>query len=282
MLAVPGLPAARGRCSLAGPSRRWRRRPGPSGSRPGSRPRCCSSCSCGASSPASRPSRGRAGTALAGYAAGSMAMIYSILFISHQLSAVCIASAWILAVRVVEDGRDVPAAGCWPVFSPARRRWSTTRPRSPGVPVAAYLRVEAVRAARRAGRAALATGGAGARAADRDPALLSRARFGSPLRTGYAASETFAHFHQKGFLGMDRLRWRGVLRARRSRPTTGSCSCCPMLLLALPGFVAPGAAARALGAGASTGAVVASSTSSSSRRCSSGAAAGRSARATSR
>src|SRR4029079_267056 len=43
--------------------------------------------------------------ALAGYAVGSMAFIYSILFISHQLSAVLMGSAWMLSVWVVEGER---------------------------------------------------------------------------------------------------------------------------------------------------------------------------------
>ena len=46
--------------------------------------------------------------ALAGYAAGSMAMIYSVLFVSHQLSAVCIA-ALLLFVRYTKSGRAMRA-----------------------------------------------------------------------------------------------------------------------------------------------------------------------------
>ena len=41
---------------------------------------------------------------LLAYALGSLAMTYSILFYSHQLGAICAASAWILALDVV-DGR---------------------------------------------------------------------------------------------------------------------------------------------------------------------------------
>src|SRR5262249_59678784 len=41
------------------------------------------------------------------YGLGSLAMTYSVLFIAHQLSAVCIATAWIVAVWVIEDGLDL-------------------------------------------------------------------------------------------------------------------------------------------------------------------------------
>jgi len=59
--------------------------------------------------------------------------------------------------------------------------------------------------------------------------------FGSPFRTGYAASTTFAHFHQKGLLGMDRLRaeafWGSTFAA-----DNGLFVFCPMLLAAIPGW----------------------------------------------
>src|SRR5205814_5229147 len=45
--------------------------------------------------------------ALAIYGLGSMALTYSVLFISHQLAAVCVGAAWIVAVRVAErDAAD--------------------------------------------------------------------------------------------------------------------------------------------------------------------------------
>src|SRR5690348_16154048 len=39
---------------------------------------------------------------LVAYALGSMAMTYSILYISHQLAAVCVGTAWILALEHAE------------------------------------------------------------------------------------------------------------------------------------------------------------------------------------
>jgi hypothetical protein len=182
------------------------------------------------------PEPGARATALAGYAAGTMAMTYSILFVSHQLSAVCIAGAWMLAVWVVEDGRDVRLlagagflAGCAPLVD--------YQAAFAGVPLAAYLvwRLGVV-APRRLGALALA-----AASALPPMALLLfyhwRA-FGHPLRTGYAASETFAHFHQRGFLGMDQLRWEAFAGSTVA-PDNGLLFLCPMLLLALPGFLVP-------------------------------------------
>lgn len=177
------------------------------------------------------PEPGGRRAALAGYAAGSMAMIYSVLFVAHQLSAICIAAAWILSVWVVEDGRDArllaPAgllAGAAPLMD--------YQAAFAGLPIAVYLVWKLARA-RRWGGLALA-----AASAVPPMALLLfyhwRA-FGHPLRTGYAASETFAHFHQRGLLGMDRLRWEAFAGSTVA-PDNGLLFLCPMLLLALPGF----------------------------------------------
>src|SRR5204862_5485544 len=58
--------------------------------------------------------------------------------------------------------------------------------------------------------------------------------FGSPFRTGYDASESFAVFHQQGFLGITKLRaeafWGSLFR-----PDNGLFVLAPWLLLALPG-----------------------------------------------
>jgi len=162
-----------------------------------------------------------------------MAMTYSILFVSHQLSAVCIASAWILSVRVVEDGRDVrllAAAGFLAGAAPLMDYQAAFA----GVPLAVYLVWKLCgRPPRRPAALALA-----ALSSLPPMGLLLfyhwRA-FGHPLRTGYAASQTFAHFHQRGLLGMDRLRWEAFVGSTVA-PDNGLLFLCPMLLLALPGF----------------------------------------------
>jgi hypothetical protein len=173
--------------------------------------------------------------ALAGYAAGTMAFTYSILFIAHQLSAVCIASAWILAVWVVEDGRH-PRWLALVGFLAGAAALSDYQAAFAGVPVAVYLGWKLVGAPPRLrglGRLGLAAAGAIPPIA---LLLIYHARaFGSPLRTGYDASETFAHFHQKGFLGMDQLRWEAFTGSTIA-PDNGLLFLCPMLVLALPGF----------------------------------------------
>jgi hypothetical protein len=179
------------------------------------------------------PEPGARAAAVGGYAAGSMALVYSILFFSHQLSAVCIATAWILSVWVVEDGRDVrllAAAGFLAGAAPLMDYQAAFA----GLPLAVYLVWKLVgRAPRRPAALALVA------ASSVPPMLLLlfyhwRA-FGHPLRTGYAASETFAHFHQRGLLGMDRLRWE-AFSGSTVAPDNGLLFLCPMLLLALPGL----------------------------------------------
>lgn len=158
---------------------------------------------------------------VATYGLGSMAMTYSVLFISHQLSAICVGLAWMWLVRIFDTGPlnapvarwralrvglavgaaplvdyqaafvAVPLAG-WAVWE--LRRWPWQR----ALRLIAYVALGALLPI----------------------ALLlyyHNVCFGAPLRTGYDASESFAHFHQQGFLGITALRaeafwgstWRG-------------------------------------------------------------------------
>jgi 4-amino-4-deoxy-L-arabinose transferase-like glycosyltransferase len=170
---------------------------------------------------------------IAAYALGTMAMTYSVLFIAHQLAAVCIATAYILIVWVVEDGLDRRwlwaaglAAGCAPLVD--------YQAAFAGVPIAVYLLYHTAVRARQWKPAAMAAAGAVP-----PIALLFYYHwrcFGSPFRTGYDASESFAHFHQEGFLGMDGLRWEAFVGSTVA-PDNGLLFFCPMLLLAIPGWV---------------------------------------------
>lgn len=188
------------------------------------------------------PDEGARGAALAGYAAGSMALIYSILFVSHQLSAVCIAAAWILAVRALQPEDAGEAAGGPPLrvlaaagFLAGAAPLMDYQAAFAGLPIAAYVVWGLVGRPPRRWRALAVT----ALSSVPPVALLLvyhwRA-FGHPLRTGYEASTTFAHFHQRGFLGMDKLRWEAFVGSTVA-PDNGLLFLCPMLLLALPGFV---------------------------------------------
>lgn len=177
------------------------------------------------------PTADGARIALVGYALGSMAMTYSILFISHQLSAICIGTAYILSVWVIEDGRDPRwlwavgvSAGCAPLVD--------YQAAFAGVPLAVYLIVHLVRA-RRYRHLAYAVLGAVPPIA----ALLvyHDACFGSPLSTGYDHSQTFAHFHQQGFLGITAFRTEALYGSTLSAEN-GLLTLCPMLILAIPGW----------------------------------------------
>ncbi len=170
--------------------------------------------------------------AIVGYGLGSMALVYSVLFIAHQLSAVCIGTAWILAVEVVDDGR--------------RARWMLAAGLAAGaaplvdyqalfavVPIAIWVAVRFVMARRGLAAVAWATLGAAIPIA----ILLGyhAVCFGSPWKTGYDASETFAFHHQHGFLGLDQLRW-VAFTGSTIAPDNGLVLFCPALLLALPGW----------------------------------------------
>jgi len=167
------------------------------------------------------------------YVLGTMAMTYSVLFIAHQLSAVCIGSAYVLAVWVVDDDRDLRwmlAAGLAAGAAPLVDYQAAVA----GVPVALYV---AYRLWRQPKRLALAAGWAGLGAALPVALLLFyhwRA-FGSPWTTGYAASETFAHFHQKGFLGLDHFRIEALIGSTLA-PDNGLLVFSPFLLWAIPGW----------------------------------------------
>lgn len=170
--------------------------------------------------------------AIVGYALGSMAMTYSVLFISHQLAAVCIGTAYILAVWVCEDGCDPrwllavgAAAGAAPLVD--------YQAAFAGVPLAVYLLYQLGRQRR---FAHIAYAIVGALVPVGALLLYHQQAFGSPLKTGYDFSQTFAHFHQKGFLGITELRAEAFVGSTVAADN-GLFTLCPMLLLMLPGWV---------------------------------------------
>ncbi len=165
---------------------------------------------------------------------GSMALTYSTLFIAHQLAAVCIVSAYIVSTWVLEEGLDRRwlwavgfLAGCAPLVD--------YQAAFAGVPLAAYLIYHlGVKDRSQWKGLAFAIGGSIV-----PIALLlyyHSAAFGGAFRTGYDASESFAHFHQQGFLGMDQLRLEAFTGSTIAADN-GLLLFCPMLLLAIPGWV---------------------------------------------
>lgn len=169
------------------------------------------------------------------YAVGSMAMTYSVLFYSHQLAAICIASAWMLALDVADRKRGLGAmalAGFLAGFAPVADYQGIFA----ALPVAIHIIVRMRRWPKRELAKAIGV----ATLAALPPILLllvyHKVCFGSPWRTGYDASETFANFHQHGFLGITALRWEAFVGSFWSGDN-GLFTLAPWLLLAFPGAV---------------------------------------------
>jgi hypothetical protein len=169
------------------------------------------------------------------YALGSLAMTYAILFYSHQLAAICIASAWILAVDVVERRRGprwMAAVGFLAGAAPLVDYQAAFA----GVPVAVYLIVKLWSWPRRDAGTALALAGVAAAVPIAILLWYHAVCFGSPLRTGYDATQTFAHLHQQGFLGISELRGEAFWGSMFG-PDNGLFVLSPWLLLGVPGAV---------------------------------------------
>jgi len=171
---------------------------------------------------------------LVAYALGSMAMTYSLLYFSHQLGAVCIGSATIFAIDVLDGKRRLRmmiVAGALAGAAPLVDYQAVF----PAVPLMIYVIARSYRdlprLARLAGCAALG-------AAPPIAILLAyhQACFDSPWRTGYDASATFAMYHQQGFLGLTELRW-AAFRGSTVTFDNGLFTLSPWLLLSFSGAI---------------------------------------------
>jgi len=169
-----------------------------------------------------------------GYALGSLAMTYSILFFSHQLGAICIAAAWILALDVADGKRGLVAMALAGVLAGAAPLVDYQAVFA-ALPVAVHVLVRLRRRPDLVAAIAVAVAGAALPIA----VLLGyhASCFGSPWRTGYDASTTFAMYHQQGFLGITKLRGE-ALWGSLGRPDNGLITLSPWWLLAIPGGVA--------------------------------------------
>ncbi len=173
---------------------------------------------------------------LVAYAFGSMAMTYSLLFIAHQLSAVCVMSAWILALDAAAAARRARAffaAGLLAAAGPLVDYQAAFALVPLGLHILAVLRRHP------RGELARAVGLLAVGAAIPIALLLAyhTACFGSPLRTGYDASQTFAMYHQQGFLGITKLRAEAFWGTTVG-PHFGLFTLSPWLVLVVPGLVA--------------------------------------------
>lgn len=178
------------------------------------------------------------------YALGSLALPYSLLYYSHQLSAVLIASAWIIGLDVAEKTRGARAmiavgvlAGCAPLVD--------YQAAFAGIPLVAHL-IWTMRAWPRR-ELARALGIAAVFAAIPIALLLHyhRACFGSALMTGYNFSTVFAADHDHGFLGMTHPTLTALFGVTLA-PDNGFFALAPWWLIAVVGGVALWRSDRAL------------------------------------
>jgi hypothetical protein len=169
------------------------------------------------------------------YALGSMAMTYSLLFYSHQLGAICVASAWILGLDFVDQKRGLIAMGAAGALAGAAALVDYQAVFA-AVPVAIYLVVRMWHWPWREHVRALVIATVGAAIPIAILLAYHDASFGSPFRTGYDASTAWAGYHQQGFLGITELRgeafWGSLFRR-----DNGLFALAPWFLLALPGGV---------------------------------------------
>ncbi len=175
---------------------------------------------------------------LVAYALGSMAMTFSVMFISHQLSAVVVGSCWILALDYADRKRGTGAliaagllAGCAPLVDYQAAF---------AIPVIAVHAIVKLRG-RSAAEYAKIVGIAAAGAALPIAILLTyhAAAFGSPLCTGYdpaCVTTPFANLQSQGFLGLASPRLHSLVGSTVS-PDNGLFTLAPWLMLAIPGGI---------------------------------------------
>ena len=181
------------------------------------------------------PAIGARRATLVGFGVGSMFFLYSVLFISHPLAAVCAGASWIVAVDALDDPARWRRLGLTGLLAGAallvdyQAVFAT-------VPVAIWVLVRLIRWPRAAAARGLAIAIGGAAVPVAILLWYHRVAFGGAFLTGYEASETFSHHHQQGFLGMDTLRWKAFVGSF-VKPDNGMLILWPMALLALPGWV---------------------------------------------
>ncbi|MGE5180759.1 MAG: hypothetical protein ACM31C_01795, partial [Acidobacteriota bacterium] len=170
--------------------------------------------------------------ALVAYALGSMAMTYSVLYYSHQLSAVCIGGAWILALDVAERRRGLRAmvvagllAGAAPLVD--------YEAAFAGIPVAVHVLWKLRGWPRKELARAIAAALAGAAIPIALLAYYQLVCFGG--HTGYAFA--IDKEHERGLLGMTHPGL-AAMYGTTLAPDNGFFVLAPWWLVAIPGGVA--------------------------------------------
>jgi hypothetical protein len=180
---------------------------------------------------------------LVAYAIGSMAMTYSILFISHQLSAVVVGSGWIFLVEEMELNKSglavAPRLRYSKIFAAGLLLGAAPlvdyQALFAGVPIAAWLLWRCWQRGPADGTRIVAIAAVGAALPIIVLLWYHAACFGSPWRTGYDASTAFAHFHQQGFLGITSPHVEWFIGSTVSGDN-GLFTLAPWLLLIFPGW----------------------------------------------
>jgi hypothetical protein len=163
---------------------------------------------------------------LVGYALGSLAYTYGLLFFSHQLTAVLLCGSW-LAIENSREERPLMRLAAAGLLAGSAVLVEYTAALAAG-PLFLY----AVWTARQRLRAAI---GFGLASIPPQAGLLAYHdyAYGSPLRVGYQnnVSQTFQSWHHEGFMGISTPTLRGLLGSYFD-PARGLFVYCPMLLLA--------------------------------------------------
>ena len=181
------------------------------------------------------PEAGTRQLVLIAYAVGSMAFTYALQFYAHQLSAVCIAAAWILGDGVAartRSPRTMLAVGFLAALAPGVDYQTAFAV----LPLAGYG-VARMRTWPR-GEMLRAFGLAIVGGILPIAVLLyyHAACFGSPFATGYNYAVTYAADHTHGLLGMTYPKWEAIVGSTVA-PSNGLFALAPWWLLAIPGGV---------------------------------------------
>jgi len=172
---------------------------------------------------------------LIAYAVGSMAFTYALQFYAHQLSAVCIAAAWILGDGVAartRSPRTMLAVGFLAALAPVVDYQTAFAV----LPLAGYVVARMWTWPRGEMLRAFGLAVVGGILPIAVLLYYHAACFGSPFATGYNYAVTYAADHTHGLLGMTYPKWDAIVGSTVA-PSNGLFALAPWWLLAIPGGV---------------------------------------------
>ena len=181
------------------------------------------------------PEAGTRQLVLIAYAVGSMAFTYALQFYAHQLSAVCIAAAWILGDGVAartRSPRTMLAVGFLAALAPVVDYQTAFAV----LPLAGYVVARMWTWPRGEMLRAFGLAIVGGILPIAVLLYYHAACFGSPFATGYNYAVTYAADHTHGLLGMTYPKWEAIVGSTVA-PSNGLFALAPWWLLAIPGGV---------------------------------------------